>query len=175
MNVAIAKVEPSSNAKAHQPAPGRPAAPAGVEQGAGADGTVAPDNAVAIQAGTRSGIEHAVTTGEQMMTFGRANAAAVMESSRIWFAGCHALSHEITAITQAAFGRNLGLLSSFSAVRTHQDAVTLHASSVNGMMDRAARDVATLTETSMKLAGQAFAPLAARIDEAVSRASASRG
>lgn len=180
MSVVTAKTDLPSDTKNLQHIPVRPVAsvPADVEpdarQVAAALGQSAKTQAQTMHAQARSGIERAVTFGERFVTFGQANTAAVMEASRIWFAGCHAMSHEVTSITQEAYRQNLGLFSSFAAVRTHQDAVTLHATSVRSMMDKATQNTARLTETSIKLAEQSFAPIAARIDAAVSLASATR-
>ncbi len=121
------------------------------------------------------GIGRAVAGGERLAAFGQANAAAVLESGRIWFAGCHALSHEMASIGRAALGRNLGLLASMAAVRSREDAVALHADTVRGMMDTATEDAARLAETSVRLAERSFAPLGARIDAVASLASVAWG
>ena len=126
------------------------------------------------QAQTKSGMEQAMKHAEQMLAFSQGNVEAMMKSSQIWASGLQDLSRQITATAQASFQDNVSMLRSLTAIRTLQDAVALQTTAARTAMEKAMAESTRLTETSMKLAEQASAPITARVGAAMEMASTSR-
>ena len=127
------------------------------------------------QAQGKTGMEQAMKHAEQILAFSQGNVEAMMKSSQIWASGLQDLSRQITATAQASFQDNVSMLRSLTAIRTLQDAVALQTTAARTAMEKALAESTRLTETSMKLAEQANAPLTARVGAAMEMVSASRG
>lgn len=123
---------------------------------------------------TKSGMEQAMKHAEQVLAFSQGNVEAMMKSSQIWASGLQDLSRQITATAQASFQDNVSMLRSLTAIRTLQDAVALQTSAARTAMEKAMAESTRLTETSMKLAEQASAPLTARVGAAMEMVSTTR-
>ena len=140
-------------------------------------------NAAAAMGGTqaqaqtqgKTGMEQAMKHAEQILAFSQGNVEAMMKSSQIWASGLQDLSRQITATAQASFQDNVSMLRSLTAIRTLQDAVALQTTAARTAMEKALAESTRLTETSMKLAEQANAPLTARVGAAMEMVSAPRG
>ena len=126
------------------------------------------------QTQTKSGMEQAMKHAEQVLAFSQGNVEAMMKSSQIWASGLQDLSRQITATAQASFQDNVSMLRSLTAIRTLQDAVALQTSAARTAMEKAMAESTRLTETSMKLAEQASAPLTARVGAAMEMVSTTR-
>jgi phasin family protein len=126
------------------------------------------------KAHTKSGMEQAMKHAEQILAFSQGNVEAMMKSSQIWVSGLQDLSRQITATAQASFQDNVSVLRSLTAIRTLQDAVALQTSAARTAMEKAMTESTRLTETSMKLAEQASAPLTARVGAAMEMVSTPR-
>lgn len=126
------------------------------------------------QAQGKTGMEQAMKHAEQVLAFSQGNVEAMMKSSQIWASGLQDLSRQITATAQASFQDNVSMLRSLTAIRTLQDAVALQTSAARTAMEKAMAESTRLTETSMKLAEQASAPITARVGAAMEMVSASR-
>ena len=127
------------------------------------------------QAQGKTGMEQAMKHAEQILAFSQGNVEAMMKSSQIWASGLQDLSRQITATAQASFHDNVSMLRSLTAIRTLQDAVALQTTAARTAMEKAMAESTRLTETSMKLAEQANAPLTARVGAAMEMVSAPRG
>jgi phasin family protein len=126
------------------------------------------------QAQTKSGMEQAMKHAEQILAFSQGNVEAMMKSSQIWASGLQDLSRQITATAQASFQDNVSMLRSLTAIRTLQDAVALQTTAARTAMEKAMAESTRLTETSMKLAEQASAPITARVGAAMEMTSTPR-
>ena len=154
---------------------------------AAAQGTQASTQAQArIQAQARTGLEQAATQGkagmeqamrhaEQILAFSQGNVEAMMKSSQIWASGLQDLSRQITATAQASFQDSVSMMRSLTAIRTLQDAVALQTTAARTAMEKAMAESTRLTETSMKLAEQASAPITARVGAAMEMLTPPRG
>ena len=123
----------------------------------------------------RTGMEQAMKHAEQILAFSQGNVEAMMKSSQIWASGLQDLSRQITATAQASFQDNVSMLRSLTAIRTLQDAVALQTTAARTAMEKAMAESTRLTETSMKLAEQASAPITARVGAAMEMVGAPRG
>ena len=123
----------------------------------------------------KSGMEQAMKQAEQILAFSQGNIEAMLKSGQIWASGLQDLSRQITTTAQSTFQDNVSVLRSLAAIRTLQDAVALQTSTARTAMEKAMAESTRLTETSMKLAEQASAPLTARVGAAMEMVSASRG
>lgn len=127
------------------------------------------------QAQGKSGMEQAMKHAEQILAFSQGNVEAMMKASQIWASGLQDLSRQITATAQASFQDNVSVLRSLTAIRTLQDAVALQTTAARTAMEKAMAESTRLTETSMKLAEQASAPITARVGAAMEMVSTPRG
>ncbi len=123
----------------------------------------------------KAGMEQAMKHAEQILAFSQGNVEAMMKSGQIWASGLQDLSRQITATAQASFQDSVSMMRSLTAIRTLQDAVALQTTAARTAMEKAMAESTRLTETSMKLAEQANAPLTARVGAAMEMVSASRG
>ena len=126
------------------------------------------------QAQGKTGMEQAMKHAEQILAFSQGNVEAMMKSSQIWASGLQDLSRQITATAQASFQDNVSMLRSLTAIRTLQDAVALQTTAARTAVEKAMAESTRLTETSMKLAEQANAPLTARVGAAMEMVSTPR-
>jgi phasin family protein len=115
------------------------------------------------QAKVKEGMEKVIKTAEEFAAFGQGNVEAVLKSSQIWAAGVQELSKQAAASAQAGFDASMAAFKALSGAKSLKDAVDLQANLARSSMEKALADSGKLTEATMKLAEQAFAPLAQRM------------
>ena len=106
-------------------------------------------------------------TAEQFITFGQGNVEALVKSSQIVATGLQDISKQIAANAQAAVEETLTTYRALSTVRSIKEAFDLQANLARTTFEKAVSQAGQLTETSFKLAEQAFQPLAGRVTLAV--------
>ena len=108
-----------------------------------------------------------MTKAEQFVSFGQANLEAVMKSGQIWTAGVQDLSAKMAASAKASFDETLSTMRAISGVTSLRDAFELQSGFARSALEKSVSDTGRLAETSIKLAEQAAAPIAARLTAAV--------
>ena len=121
------------------------------------------------QAKLKEGMDKAMKTAEAMVTFGQGNIEALTKSSQIWATGVQDLSKQVAATAQASLEETLNLFKSFGTVKSLKEAIDLQSSLTRSSLEKAMAESGKLTDASLKLTEQAFAPITARVNLAVEK------
>jgi phasin family protein len=125
------------------------------------------------QAKVKEGMEKAMKTAEELVTFGQGNLEAMVKSGQIWAAGVQDISKQIAANAQASFDETLSTFKAMSSAKSLKDAFDLHAGLARSTLEKTLAESGKLTDASMKLTEQALAPLTARFSLAMEKFSKS--
>jgi len=106
-------------------------------------------------------------TAQQFITFGQGNVEAMVKSSQIVASGLQDLSKQFAAHAQAVMDESMSTFRAMSSVRSFKEALDLQASFARTSFEKAMSQTGQMTEASMKLAEQAYSPIAARASLAV--------
>ena len=118
---------------------------------------------------TTQGMEKTMKTAEDFLAFGQSNMDAFVKSSQIWAAGVQDLSKQIAASAQASFDETMATFKAMSTVKSPKDALDMQASLVRTNLEKAVAETGKITDASMKLAEQAFAPITAQMTAAAEK------
>ena len=108
-------------------------------------------------------VETAMTTAEDFMAFGQANLDALVKSSQIWAAGFQDLGKHMAASAQAQLDQTMSTWKAMAGVKSIKEAVDMHTGLARSTIETAVSETGKLTDASMKLSEQAFAPITARL------------
>jgi phasin family protein len=114
-------------------------------------------------------MDKAYKTAEEFVTFGQGNVEAMIKSSQIWIAGWQDISKSVAATAQAQMEETVATMKTFAGLRSIKDAVDLQTSFARTSFEKALSESGKITETSLKLAEQALAPITARVTAAVEK------
>lgn len=106
---------------------------------------------------------------ESFLAFGQGNLDAFVKSGQIWAAGLHAISKQAATTAQASFDETLTAFKAMAAVKTPKDALEIQANLVRTNLEQAVADAGKLSDASLKLATQAFAPITAQMSAAAEK------
>ncbi len=106
-------------------------------------------------------------TAEQFITFGQGNVEAMVKSSQIVASGLQDLSKQMAANAQAVVEESLSTFRAIAGVRSVKEVFDLQTSFARASLEKAMSQTGQITEASLKLAEQAYSPLAARATLAV--------
>lgn len=106
-------------------------------------------------------------SAEQFISFGQGNVEAMVKCSQIVATGWQELSQQIAANAQAAMDESLSTFRAISGVRSIKEAFEMQANFARSSVEKAMSQTGQITEASFKLAGQAYEPLASRLNVAV--------
>ena len=113
----------------------------------------------------KEGMEKAMKTAEEFVTFSQGNLDAFVRSGEIWAAGMQDISKQVAATAQACF-EEVSTFRALTGVKSLKDAVDLQASR-RSTLEKTVTESSRLTDASMKLAEQTIAPITARVTLAV--------
>jgi phasin family protein len=119
------------------------------------------------QTKVKEGVTRAMKTAEQMAQFHQGNLEAVVKSGQIWATGLQDLSKHVATNAQTAMEETLSTFRALTSVKSLKEAFELQTSFARASMEKAMAESSKLTETSLKLAEQAYAPITARVNAAV--------
>jgi phasin family protein len=119
------------------------------------------------QAQLKQGYDRAVKTAEQFAQFHQGNIEALVKSSQIWATGLQDISKHVAANAKTAMEEGVTTFRALTTVKSLKEAIDLQTSYAKASLEKALADGGKLTETSLKLAEQATAPLTARVNAAV--------
>jgi phasin family protein len=108
-------------------------------------------------------MDNAMKTAEELVSFGQGNVEAVMKSGQIWAAGVQDLSKSLAATAQAQFEQTMATWKALAGVKSLKEAMDLQAGLARSSLETAMAESGKLTDASMKLAEQTFAPITARV------------
>ena len=115
----------------------------------------------------KDGLQRAIKTAEQVTQFSQGNVEAMVKSSQILASGLTDMSKLIAANAKASMDETMSIFKAMSSVKSIKEAFELQQSFARSSMEKALSESGRLTEHSMKLAEQAFAPISARVNAAV--------
>jgi phasin family protein len=121
------------------------------------------------QAKVKEGVEKAMKTAEELVSFGQGNLEAILKSGQIWAAGMQDLSKQVAATAQASFEETMSTFKALTSVKSLKDAMDLQANLARTTMEKTLTETGRLTDASFKLTEQAIAPLTARVTLAVEK------
>ena len=121
------------------------------------------------QATVRDGVQTAMRTVEDMVSFAQGNMEALTRSSQILVTGVQDLGQTVAATARASMDETVGAMKAMAAVKSFKDALDLQAGLFRSMLERAVSQTSQLTDSSLKLSEQAFAPIGARLSLAAQK------
>jgi phasin family protein len=119
------------------------------------------------QAKLKQGYDRAVKTAEQLAEFNKGNVEALVASSKILATGLQDISKHVATTAKANLDETVSTFRALSGVKSLKEAIDIQTSFARTSFEKAIADSGKLTETSLKLAEQAYAPLTARLNVAV--------
>lgn len=121
------------------------------------------------QAEVKANMDKAMKTAEELVSFGQGNVEAFIKSGQVWTAGVQDLSKSIAATAQAQLEQTMATWKALAGVKSLKEAMDLQASLARSSVETAMAESGKLTDASMKLAEQTFAPITARVTLAVEK------
>ena len=131
--------------------------------------TQATENFATTQTKVKENMDNVMKSAEEFVAFGQGNLDAVMKSSQIWAAGVQDIGKQFAATAQANFEASVSAFKTLGTARTLKDAVDLQANLARTSLEKATSESTKLTEASLRLAEQTFAPIAARMNLAAEK------
>jgi phasin family protein len=119
------------------------------------------------QVNVKEGVQRAMKTAEQMAQFSQGNVEAMMKSSQILATGLTDISKLMAATAKASMEESMATFKALTSVKSFKEAIDLQTSFARTSVEKAMTESGKLTEHSLKLAEQAFAPISARVNAAV--------
>ncbi len=142
------------------------AARANVEANVGTGGRMAAEQ---ITQHMKTSMERAMTTTEELMSFGQGNFEAMVKSGQIWATGLQDLTRHMAQSAQAQFDGSVSAFKAMAGVKSVHEAIELQSSMARHALEQAVQDGGKLTDASLKLAEQTMAPITARVTLATER------
>jgi phasin family protein len=121
------------------------------------------------QAEVQANMDKVMKSAEDFMSFGQANVEAFVKSGQIWAAGVQTLSKSFAATAQAQVDAAVSTMKALAGVKSLKDAVDLQTSLARSSVETVVAETGKLTDASMKLAEETFAPITARVTLAVEK------
>lgn len=121
------------------------------------------------QTTVNQGMEKTMKTAEDFLAFGQGNMDAFVKSSQIWAAGMQDISKQVAASAQASFDEAMAAFKAMSGIKSPKDAMDMQANLVRSNLEKAVAETGKITDASLKLAEQAFAPITAQMNAAVEK------
>ena len=115
------------------------------------------------QATMRDGVQKAWKSAEDMYAFTQGNLEAFAKASQIWVTGLQDMSQGMAAVARTSMDETVGTFKALASVKSVKEAVDLHSSLARTVMEKVVAQGSQLTESSVKLSEQAFAPINARL------------
>lgn len=115
------------------------------------------------QASMRDGMQKAMKSAEEMIAFTQGNFEAMTKASQIFATGMQDLSHSFAATARASMDETVNTFKAIASVKSVKEAVDLQRKLLRSAMETAVSHAGQVTDTSLKLSEQAFAPIGARL------------
>ena len=119
------------------------------------------------QAQLKQGYDRAVKTAEQLAKFHQGNLEAMIKASQIFATGLQDISKHVAENAKATLEESVSTFRALTTEKSVKEALELQTSFAKASIEKAMSEGSKLTETSLKLAEQAYAPLTARVNAAV--------
>jgi phasin family protein len=134
--------------------------------------TVATASFEQAQVQMKEGAQRAMKTAEQIAQFSQGNVEAFVKSSQILATGYQDITKLVAANAKASFDETVSVFKALTGVKSLKEAFDLQSSFARTSLEKAMSESGKITEHSLKVAEQAFAPITARVNAAVETFSA---
>ena len=108
-----------------------------------------------------------MNTAKDLVSFSQGNVEAYVRSSQILATGVQDMGKQVAATAQSSLEEMMATFRAMAGVRSIKDAMDMQATLARMTVEKAMAQTTQVTETSLKLAEQAIAPLADRMTLAV--------
>lgn len=108
-------------------------------------------------------------TAEELADIGRANVDALVESGKIATSGAQSIGQQVLAKGRDNVEHAANTVRALAEAKTPADVLQLQSDYVRALFDRFVEETSSLTESLVKVAGEAFEPLTARASLNVER------
>jgi phasin family protein len=113
--------------------------------------------------------ESVMTTTEEFLSHGQANVEAVVKSGQIWATGLQDLTRTLAESAQAQFDHTVATWKALAGTKSLREAFDIQSTHGRAALEKAVADTGRLTDASLKLAEQSFAPISARLSIATEK------
>lgn len=117
----------------------------------------------------QEGMEKAMKTAEEIVAFGQGNMAALVRSGQIWATGLQDLGKQVAATAQGQIADTMTAFKAIAGAKSMKDAIEVQAALARSTIEKTVAESGRISESSLKLAEQAIAPVAARMSLAVEK------
>ena len=121
------------------------------------------------QASMRDGMQKALRTAEDLYAFTQGNVEAVTRSSQILATGVQDMGQTMAATARASMDETMSAFKAMASVKSFKEAMDLQTGLFRAALERAVSQTSHLTDSSLKLAEQACAPIGARLSLAAQK------
>ncbi len=121
------------------------------------------------QAAMRTGLQKAMRTAEDLLSFSQGNVEAMTRSSQIIASGMQDISQSMAATARASLDETMSAVKALSTVKSIKDVMDLQTGLFRAALERAVSQTSQITDNSLKLSEQAFAPIGARLSLAAEK------
>ena len=121
------------------------------------------------QATVRDGMQKAMKTAEEMFAFGQGNLDALTRSGQIFATGIQDMGQTAAAAARASFDETVSTFKALAGVKSIKEAMDLHTSLLRSTVEKAVSQTSQMTDSTMKLSEQSFAPIGARLSLAAEK------
>ncbi len=121
------------------------------------------------QTQVKDAMDKVLKTTEEVVAFNQGNYEAFVKSSQIFSAGVQDISKQFAATAQSSLDEGMSAFKALTGVKSLKDAVDLQSNFARTSIEKAMAESGRLTDVSLKLAEQTFAPLSARVTLAVQK------
>jgi phasin family protein len=106
---------------------------------------------------------------EELADIARANVDAVVESGKIATSGAQSIGQQVLAKSRDTVDHAANTVRALAEAKTPADVLQVQSDFFRGAFDRLVEESATLTESFVKVAGEAFEPISTRASLNVER------
>ena len=124
----------------------------------------APFQSIFAEANERSQdlVKRSQKVAEELADLARANVEAVVEASRVAAEGAKAIGQDVVATSRDGVEQAAGAIRSLAEAKSPTEYLQLQGDFARASFDRAVAETSKLTESLVKLAGEAFQPISNR-------------
>lgn len=115
------------------------------------------------QATMRDGMQKAVKSAEDMFAFVQGNFEAFAKSGQILATGMQDLSQSFAAAARSSMDETVSTFKAMTAAKSVKEAMDLQGNLLRSTLEKAVARTGHVTDSSMKLSEQVFAPISTRL------------
>jgi phasin family protein len=122
-----------------------------------------------VQAKVSEGMTKAAEAARSLVDVQRGALETVVKAGQIYGEGLQGLATHAADVSRVQFEDTMAHLRSLTSVKSVREAMTLQSSFARSTLSRVLNETSSLVEDYLKVAGQALAPVTARVREAADK------